>query len=294
MAQCQIRLRDHPHKKSTAGKGFKQLSSDFGPLYSFDGSHKNSLIGLDISDAIAQITECEIKQQEAIGNNPTHITINGGKGPQRIRSVVSVGGKTKPSALVFKTQTIFGDPKEMVDAARDAYILLRSLTRMSSLTRMKTGAAVQNYMFYVGRVGKDGPGKRIGKGFSGFSALKGVDLDDRSTVSIIGPLTPYGRKLYWNPKGGKTKVKRFPGTRAASRKLGVRITGGFIGTHTMHNDVKQRMQRKAAWKAFSIGDPFFVIPPSDIWGFSRDINTMERPLRMPSITIQMKKRGRLR
>ena len=54
MAQCPIRLRDHPAKKQTAGKGFKQLSSDFGPLYSFDGSHKNSLIGLDISDAIAQ------------------------------------------------------------------------------------------------------------------------------------------------------------------------------------------------------------------------------------------------
>lgn len=278
MAQCEVKLRPHPTKKSTAGKQIKLLTSDFGKM-----------IGLDISDTVVQTMACELRDQESIGNKPTHLLINNGRGSQKVRTELRLATPRRqrgdPGALVFKAQAFFGRPQEMRQAAADAFRMLRELTRIRS------GLAKQNYHIFVGTVTSDTVGKYVGQSSAGIMALRSVELTDQSTVSIVGPLTTYGRKLYWNPVGGKTVVKRFPGTRYASRNLGISIRGGFKGTETIHTDVKKRMRRKAKWKALSISDPFYVISPRRIKGTYPE--TMKRPLRMPAITIQVKKAGKL-
>ena len=276
MAQCTVRLRKVPTKRVVAGRQKLLLTSDFG-----------SMIGLDVSDTVVQTMGCELRDQESLGNEPTNLQINNGRGPQLVRTSIRPGTPgTKPSTLVFKATAFFGRADEMKKAAAEAYRMLRMVTRML------TGTAKQNFRVFVGRVGEDSPGRELGIGGVGISALNKVDLDADSTVSFVGPLTTYGRKLYWNPKGGKTVVRRLPGTRAASRKLGLKLTGGFIGSATMHQDVKKRLRRKNVARAFSVSDPFYIIPSGDIVGTKPE--TMKRPLRMPAITIQLKGRGRLR
>lgn len=289
MAQCAVKLRNHPTKVAKAGKSFKLLSSDAGPLFSATGAHKKSLIGLDISDAIVQTMACELREQESLNNKPTNLIINNGRGSQKVRNnfrlVSSRPQLGDTGTLVFKASAYFGRAEEMIKAASDAYVLLRSLTRKRS------GLAVGNYAFYVGEAGNDSPGRYIGKGIAGAGALKGEEINSATSLTIIGPLTTYGRKLYWNPAGGKKVTKRFPGTRNASRKLGVRIKGGFIGTETIHTDVKKRMRRKVKYKALSFSDPFYEVSAGHIKGTG--VSTMGKPLRMPAITVQMKKQGRL-
>jgi len=275
MAQCTVRLRKVPTKRKVAGRQKLELASDFGEL-----------VGLDISDTIVQLFSCELKEQERLENDPTNITINGGSGPQNIRTNVTIGYKSKSSNLVYKATAFFSRAEEMKAAAFEAYKMLLTLTRQ------RTGLAKNNYAIYVGRVGKDTPGKFQGLGIGSIASIDGNTLDADNTISVVGPLTTYGRKLYWNPRGGKTVNKRFGGSRKAKELLGIDPKSFFIGSATIHGDVKKRLRGKKVARAFSVSDPFYFISPRRIVGTYPE--TMDRPLRMPAITIQLKGRGRIR
>lgn len=275
MAQCAVRLRKHPTKKSTSSRQKFLLTKDIGKI-----------TAQDISDTIAQTFVCAVEEQEKLDNPPTNIVLNNRPGLK----LVTIRGSGAQS-LIYKASAYFGRPDEMRDAAIEAYRLLRVITRIQTGPDKKDPVAKNNFHVFVGKVGADGPGKYLGQGSTGLFAIS-RELTSESTVSIVGPLTTYGRKLYWNPSNNKTIKKRFANTKAVRKELKLSIRGGFIGTDTMHSQVKKKMRRQAKWKAFSISDPFYIISPRRIVGSG--IQTMKRPLRMPAITVQVKKGGRIR
>ena len=260
MATCRTNLRKHPTKKSTALRSHLVLDI-------------KDVVLQDISDIVTQVTNCEIAQQKQLGNKVTNTFVNG-----RPSGLETIRRQSGTGFYVFKTRAVFGAPSQIVEAAKKAYELLRTLTRF------KTGAAVGSYNVYLGNTANTGnPGTFMGTGLTGIFSIKDK-VSQNSMVSIIGPNVIYGRKLYWNPKGNKTVAKRLPNPRIRGLTVKLATTsGGYRGSATIHRDVKKRMARNVRFKSLSFGDPFFVMWHTNIIGDRR----------VPAITIMPKAAGRL-
>ena len=258
MASCEIKLRKHPDKKATALRSHLILDMEHVLLQ-------------DISDAVVQVAECELQEQRRQGNEPTNMFINNRPiGSVEIRRAGSAG------QFVYRARMLFGEPTQIVNGALEAMELLRTLTRIQS------GTAVQSYAIYLGNTANtSSPGTFMGNGISGIVALRDL-VTENSMISIIGPNTIYGRKLYWNPAGSKTVAKRLPTVRGLKVKLST-SSGGYRGSATIHRDVKKRMSRRTKWKSLSFADPFYAMPGFKIIGDKR----------VPAISITMKASGRL-
>lgn len=259
MATCDIKLRKHPTKKATALKTHLLLDMD-------------EILFQDVSDAVMQVADCELRAQEAQGNEATNLFINNRPVTQFQRGRVS-----SAKQYIYRARMLFGKADQLVDAALEAMQLLRTLTRI------KTGQAVQSYHIFLGNTGSNSPGTELGIGISGIIEARGK-VTDNSVISIIGPNTIYGRKLYWNPRGNKTVARRLARSSIPGAKVVLQSkTGGYRGSATIHRDVKKRMQRSIKWKALSIGDPFYVMPGFKIVGDKR----------VPAISITLKASGRI-
>ena len=259
MAICDIKLRKHPTKKATALRSHLLLDM-------------KDILYQDVSDAVLQVADCELRQQENIDNDATNIYIN-----NRPVTNFQRGRLSSAKQYVFRARMLFGKTTQMVDAALDTMQLLRTLTRI------KTGKAVQSYHIYLGNTANTSdPGRNMGVGISGIIGLRD-QITENSMISIIGPNTIYARKLYWNPQGGKTIAKRLPTAPGIKVLLKGTKTGGYRGSATIHGDVKKRMARSVKWKALSFTDPFYVMAGFKIIGDKR----------VPAISIMMKAAGRL-
>ena len=258
MATCDIKLRKHPTKKATALRSHLLLDM-------------KDILAQDVSDAVLQVADCELAAQERDGNDATNLFLNNRPVTQFQR-----GRLSSAKQYVFRARMLFGQTTQIVDAALEAMQLLRTLTRI------KSGRAVQAYHIFLGNTANtSNPGRDMGVGISGIIGLRDL-VTENSMISIIGPNTIYGRKLYWNPAGGKTLAKRLPSAPGIKVVLNTK-TGGFRGSATIHRDVKKRMSRSTKWKALSIGDPFYVMPGFKIIGDKR----------VPAISIMLKASGRL-
>lgn len=260
MASCKINLRVHPTKKATALRSHLLLDMD-------------KILLQDVSDAVLQVANCELREQEQSGNKSTNIFLNNRPvGSFPIRRTGTTG------QFVYRARMLFGSATQLVDAALETMQLLRTLTRI------KSGAAVQAYAIYLGNTGNtSNPGSFMGYGISGIIAVRSL-VTSNSMVSIIGPNVIYGRKLYWNPAGGKTIAKRLPRVRGLGAKVTLNTSsGGYRGSATIHRDVKKRMARSVKYKSLSFGDPFYVMPGFKIIGDKR----------VPAISITLKASGRL-
>lgn len=261
MATCRINLRTHPTKKATALRSHKLLDMD-------------EILFQDVSDAVLQVADCELREQQSKKNEPTNLFLNNrpvGSFPVRLRN-------SSKGQYIFRARMLFGHSDQLVAAALDAMQLLRTLTRIDS------GKAVQSYEIYLGNTGtSSNPGVRVGTGISGILDLKKRKLTKHSMVSLIGPNVIYGRKLYWRPAGGKTLAKRLATAPGIKVLLKGTKTGGYRGSATIHRDVKKRMARSVKWKALSFGDPFYVMSGFKIVGDKR----------VPAISITLKAAGRI-
>lgn len=262
MATCDIKLRTHPTKKATALRSHLLLDME-------------QILYQDVSDAVLQVADCELKAQESIDNDATNIFIN-----NRPVNNFQRGRFSSSKQYVFRARMLFGATSQLVDAALEVMQLLRTLTRIRS------GAAVQSYHIFLGNTANtSNPGRDMGRGISGLIGDNGLrdQVTENSMISIIGPNTIYGRKLYWNPAGGKTIAKRLPTAPGIKAILKGTKTGGFRGSATIHRDVKKRMARSVKWKALSFSDAFYVMPGFKIIGDKR----------VPAISIMLKASGRL-
>ncbi len=260
MATCDIKLRKHPTKKATALRSHLLLDME-------------EILMQDISDAVLQVADCELSQQERTGNKATNLFLNNrpiGQFPIRQSGLIG--------QFVYRARMLFGSTTQIVDAALEAMQLLRTLTRI------KTGKAVQSYAIYLGNTANTSdPGMLTGYGISGIIGLREM-VTENSMVSIIGPNVIYGRKLYWSPAGSKTIAKRLPSARGLGAKVVLNTrSGGFRGSATIHRDVKKRMARSVKYKSISFSDPFYVMSGFKIIGDKR----------VPAISIMSKASGRL-
>lgn len=261
MATCRINLRKHPTKKATALRSHKLLDMD-------------EILFQDVSDAVLQVADCELRQQQSEKNDVTNLFLNNRPvGHFPIRSQGSSKGQ-----FIFRARMLFGRKDQLVNAALETMQLLRTLTRIDS------GAAVQSYEIYLGNTGNSSnPGTHVGKGISGILNLKKIKLTQNSMVSLIGPNVIYSRKLYWNPAGSKKLTKRLATARGIKVLLKGTKTGGYKGSATIHRDVKKRMARSVKWKTLSFADPFYMMSGFKIIGDKR----------VPAISITLKAAGRL-
>lgn len=257
---CNIKLRKHPTKKATALRSHLLLDME-------------QILLQDVSDAVLQIADCELGAQERIDNKATHLFLN-----NRPVNKFQRGRINSAKQYVFRARMLFGITSEIVDAAVNAMQLLRTLTRIDS------GDAVKSYQIFLGNTANtQDPGKYVGTGISGIIELRD-QVTENSMISIIGPNVIYGRKLYWNPAGGKTFLKRLFRVRGLGATVKLATTsGGYRGSATIHRDVKKRLARNPKWKALSFGDTFYVMGSMKIIGDKR----------VPAISIMPKASGRL-
>lgn len=145
----------------------------------------------DLQEAIQVIAYQEAKGQSKLNNPVSNIVVDGSK-------------SKSPRQVQKRIQLFFVDYSIVGEAAFEMYRVLHSLTRK------KTGRARASYEFRIVKGIGDETGRRIGNAKS-VSKTRLVEeaklLERHERIVVVGPLTDYGRKLYWNPKNRTVRGK---------------------------------------------------------------------------------------
>jgi hypothetical protein len=138
----------------------------------------------------------------------------------------------------------FQDTASMLKAITEVYSLLQRITRLQNPPK---NAIVARSNFFLTL-----NGVALGKCPEALSkiAYEGVLTQD-SVVRIIGPLVPYGRKLFWNPVGASSKMSFY---RVKSKKSGVRFLP-LRGASALSPRFKPYASRTLRRKANQTSDP---------------------------------------
>ena len=256
----------------------------------------------DLLDVLRTVAQNELDGQITSGNVPSQILVDG-------RSV----GRRQIAEATRSVSLRFGDTRMLIDATRDAYNALYRVTRIQSPP--KNGVvARQNFWLYLN-------GAPVGLMPGALSKVKPEQLNIKSVLRVVGPLVPYGRKLYWRPIGRGMKMDfrtttslsgreifrydsayapRFkpyrmrtirrlanglPGDPAANlRSLLANRPGSVEGTGQI---VKRVMRRDRRYSAIHFSDGWVNYPPAKQWGKN------SRDARVPSISIQLARKGQI-
>jgi hypothetical protein len=172
--------------------------------------------------------------------------------------------------------------------------------------------ARKNFWLYV-------DGKPLGLLPGALASLTSSSLTYKSVVRIVGPLVPYGRKLFWNPIGrsksmtfkattslaGRNVIHyagplepRFkplrprtirrlanamPGDKAENLK---RLLATNPGSVEGANQIAKRvLRRDRRFKAIHFSDGWISHPPAGSWG------KKSRDDRVPTLSVQMSRKG---
>lgn len=156
----------------------------------------------DLLAVLRHVAVTEISGQVSIGNKPSQIIVDG----------ASVSRRGIDRAMRY-VKARFQDTNALIRAIRQVYDLLQHITRLQNPAQNSVVARTQFYLWLNG--------VNLGVMPLALSRItpRGV-LDTDSVVRIVGPLVPYGRKLFWNPVGASTKMNFY---RTASKRSGVRF-----------------------------------------------------------------------
>lgn len=187
----------------------------------------------DLRAALRQISAFEIEQQRAAGNTPSAIIVDGTR-----KSIAEA---------MRRVVALFGDTSQIAAAVHEAFRLLRDLTRQ------KSGTARGSYRLLLNdhAVGDEGATDRVVP-----------RMTNRDNVEIIGPLTAYGRKLYWNPRrGGDAPRSRIMRKQRGTYREG--LTKGKVKVYVryrepMHATVVRLLSRK--YRALTIREAWINTP----------------------------------
>lgn len=151
----------------------------------------------DLVDTLRQVAVHEIAQEATQGSKPSAIIVDG-----------------TTQGVIFaqrRIQAIYGDAGELAAAMHEAFDLMRRLTRF------KTGRARASYRLVLNGhvVGDESAVDRVA-----------VRMTSRDSAVIVGPLTIYGRKLYWNPitTGPRLRQKKYKRRDRSTRGRGATFT----------------------------------------------------------------------
>lgn len=156
----------------------------------------------DISAVIRAIALDELKAQLSIDNRPSQILVDG--------IAMQRHGIDR---AVRQVKIRFQDTRAMVEAVKDIYDLLQQVVRIQNPAKDSI-VARKNFYLWLNGVNLGIMPAALSK-----IAYPGVLTQD-SIVRIVGPLVPYGRKLFWNPVGASGTMKFY---RVRSKKSGVRF-----------------------------------------------------------------------
>lgn len=257
----------------------------------------------DLLTVLRGVALQELNEQIAIGNNPTQVLVDGR--PVARRAIVEA---TRSVSLRFT------DTDMLLRAIIEIYNLLIRVTRIQSPPK---NAIIARRHFHLWMNGKP-----VGLLPGALQSLKNVTFDDKTVLRVVGPLVNYGRKLYWRPIGrqrsmdfksktGNTGVTRYTyGSKYAPRfkpysdrtikrlanRAGPAATAKLLGflkkrpgyVEGSGQIVKRIMRRNPLFASLYISDGWVEYPPSKSWGkHSKDA-------RVPSVSVQMSNRGRVR
>ena len=258
----------------------------------------------DISAVIRSVAMTELNEQIALDNKPSQIIVDNLPASQR-----SIERAIRIVRLRFQ------DSKAIVAAANEVYQLLVRVTRIQSPAKNSVVARQHFYVWLNGANLGQCPAALVKL------AMPGVLTND-SIVRIVGPLVPYGRRLFWNPVGNSNKLSfrrvssrkakigfRFLNQRGASKlaprfkpwsprtlrrnsksldSLRSMMTGSTPpGRVENQGEIVTRvLKRAASYRGLHFASGWVEYPAAVSWSKSRDS-------RVPSISIQMSKKGQL-
>jgi hypothetical protein len=156
----------------------------------------------DISAVIRAVAIEELNAQVALGNNPSQITVDN----------VSIQRHGIDRAK-RRVRMFFQDTAMLIKAVSEIYNLLQQITRIQTPAKNSI-VARRNFYLWLNGVNLGLMPQALSK-----LGLPGL-LTPESVVRVVGPLVPYGRKLFWNPVGASGKMKFY---RIKSKKSGVRF-----------------------------------------------------------------------
>lgn len=257
----------------------------------------------DILAVLRQTAKQELVQQIDANNPPSQILVDG-------RSVAARG----IDEATKRVQIRFADTKMLVDATRQVWAALVRVTRVQSPPQNSVVARKHFYLYLNG--------KPVGLMPGALSTLNQNTLNTKSVLRVVGPLVPYGRKLYWNPIGrasvmniaqtvsasGRTishygspmsprfvpyrqrTIKRvanaMPGDKAQNLKRLLAGNPGYV--EGAGQIVKRVMRRDKRYAGLYFSDAWVEYPPAGSWGKN------SKDARVPSVSIQVAQKGAVR
>lgn len=186
----------------------------------------------DLRATLRQVSAFEIAEQIRAGNKPSAIIVDGTR-------------KSIDDAM-RRVVALFGDTSQIAAALHEAFHLLRLLTRV------RTGRARGAYRLLLNdrAAGDEASADRTAS-----------RMTSRDNATILGPLTAYGRKLYWNPAGGKDapKTRKRKKVRGEYRTLGGARIKVLVSTRDpIHVTVARILSRK--YRALTIKEVWIDTP----------------------------------
>jgi hypothetical protein len=156
----------------------------------------------DLLATLRAVATDEINVQILLGNNPSQIIVDN----------VSAGKRSIERAT-RRIVARFVDTTLLIKAVSEIFGHLQRITRLQNPAKNAIIARREFFLTLNGiNLGRM-PEALVKIGYEGV-------LTQDSIVRVVGPLVPYGRKLFWNPVGASSKMNFY---RVKSKRSGVRF-----------------------------------------------------------------------
>jgi hypothetical protein len=183
----------------------------------------------DITATIRAVAITELNEQVALDNQPSQIIVD--NLPTEKRGI---------DRAMRRVIMRFQDNEMLLTAIKEIYRLLQQITRLQNPPKNAI-VARQNFHLWVNNTD-------MGVMPSALERVKVADLPANPVLRVVGPLVPYGRKLFWNPIGTSSHMQFY---RVKSKKSGVRFLAkrGSSATAPRFKPYRPRTLRKLANKS---------------------------------------------
>lgn len=259
-----------------------------------------SVLPKDLLDTLRGVALQELDGQITSGNLPSQILVDGRSVARR-----GIGEATRSVSIRF------ADVDSLIMGIRAAYDVMLRITRIQSPPKNAV-VARKHFWLYI-----DGVASGLMPG--ALNRLDKAKLNNKTVLRIVGPLVPYGRKLFWSPIGrsksmsivasispaGRTTMHyeskyapRFKALRMRTIRRAANAMGGDPAANlsamlrgrpgTVENAgqiAKRILRRDRRLAALYISDGWVEYPPAGSWGKS------SRNARVPSVSVQMARKG---
>lgn len=246
----------------------------------------------------------ELREQQSLGNKPSQIIVDNRPVGER-----SINDAKRHIKLRFM------DVEQLIKAVTEVYRVLLSVTRIQ-MPAKDAIVARKNFHLFI-------EGKDVGLLPTAIAKLSTANLTQDSVVRVVGPLVPYGRKLFWNPVGTSPRMqfRRYQSTRrqsityrkrvgatntepnfkpyspstvkklmrgnsAAAARVRAMVGGGTPPGRTENSGqiAKRILRASTQFRGLHFSDGWVNWPAAMSWSKLKDP-------RVPSISVQFSKRG---